>query len=639
MFDVLFQLAKPWAKKIVEEKFFPYVQKLGYETYLKGRKRYQVNEAMVGFLAKTRAQCSAINTLAFPNILKKLDEIYQPLYLSSLDADFGAGNDILGTHEFILRNQKVLIIDNAGMGKSTLVKKLVVDTISKTDYIPVYLELRTLSDTPITSQVKKIFGLEENDSDDILKHFPFVYFLDGVDEIPSGYKASLLKKIKEFSDAFEGSKVIITSRPENSTQELYGFSRYKICPLKKEQSYDLLRLYNPDFKLANKLISEIEGMKDKDNILEFLTTPLYVSLLYCAYRFKPVIPRKKDLFYSQVYEALFETHDLSKETGYVREKKCLLDITDFSLILRRLGFWCLKNDSSLEFTRSKLEAVITEIVSNINGINVRPAYFMSDLINTVPLFVKEGSNYRWSHKSLMEYFAAQFICVDLKDKHGEVLYRLYSSKDAIRYKHVLELCADIDYTSFRKNIIKPCLKEYIHHTRIISDYGYLSDKDKEIWASITFYGNFSLKLNPYVNANLFDFTDEIYDSEGCDSEIYSNKLIGYQDYIVYLTFPESIKNVVFEILKWKEPAVFYRESFFYARISNLTNNHALERDLRVVNGMINSGEKCADGIIDVLLHFRHALSMSVIKKEAAELLLADIMSDETNGIGALLSGF
>ncbi|MBQ0627009.1 NACHT domain-containing protein, partial [Proteus mirabilis] len=290
-----------------------------------------------------------------------------------------------------------------------------------------------------------------NDSDSILKKIPFIYFFDGVDEIPFDLKNDLIKKIKVFSDEMSNSKIIITSRPDQSLLELHSFNRFKIKPLEIEQSYDLIKLYDINLVkrgnrliLSNKLITEIKLMREKENntILEFLTTPLYVSLLFCSYRYKPVIPRRKDLFYSQVFEALFETHDLSKETGYVREKSSGLDITDFSIILRRLAFWCLKNNGKLEFSRAELESILTNITEKLKGVNVKPISFINDLTYSVPLFIKEGALYRWSHKSLMEYFSAEFICIEVKDKRDDLLLKLYESGSAVKYKNIIELCSD-----------------------------------------------------------------------------------------------------------------------------------------------------------------------------------------------------
>src|SRR5471030_2624146 len=287
------ELARPWATKLIEEKVFPFLFRKGYDFYQKEKNIIRLKYQMSDFLAKTRAQCSTINSLAFPNILKKESE------------HLVQRGDV-----FLEELNNVLIIDNAGMGKSTLLKKIVIDIIDHSEYIPIYVELRTLTDQPITEQLNKLIGLDNVSSEGYLGDIPFIYFFDGVDEIPFDIKNDVIKRIKTFTDEVPYSKVIITSRPDQSLLELKSYVRFKIKPLDLNQSFNLIRLYDANSTklgnsliLSNKLISEIKSMREKDNgaILEFLTTPLYVSLLFCSYKFKPVIPRRKDLFYSQVF--------------------------------------------------------------------------------------------------------------------------------------------------------------------------------------------------------------------------------------------------------------------------------------------------------------------------------------------------
>lgn len=650
LIDSLIELAKPWAKKIVEEKFLPYLQEIGYEYYLKGRQLNKLKSSMSDYLIKVKSQCSVINSLAFPNVLKKIKDIYEPLFLSSLDSRDENSIRISNGNDFITMITHALIIDNAGMGKSTLMKKIVIDTIDKTELIPIYIELRSLSDSPITNQIKELLGIELTESDDLIRNFPFAYFFDGVDEIPFDQKNNVLKRIRDFSDDFPSSKILITSRPDNSLLELHGFSRFRIKLLEIEQSYNLLRLYDANsYSLSNKLIlsgkliSEIKSMRNKDSITEFLTTPLYVSLLFCAYKHKPIIPRRKDLFYSQVYEALFESHDLSKETGYVRGKMSGLDITDFSLLLRRLAFWCLKHNGRLEFSRAELEICILDIVSNIKGVQVKPIHFINDLITTVPLFVKEGSLYRWSHKSLMEYFSAEFICIDVKDKRDEILLKLFDSNSPSKYKNILELCADIDYSTFRRTVVKHCLERYLNHFDIIDEIENLSSVDKEIWASVSFFTDIILRLTPYGSASLSDFVPDIEKrSKSLDSElpIYGNTFIGYQDFITSLTYPESLGSAVFEILKWKHMEYFYTEKNFYNRLNDDVNVITENVMIKVINGrVVGAHDSIISGVITVLLQFRHALSIPVIRTNSARRALSDINLDASNGVDNLLDGF
>ncbi|HBC8685315.1 TPA: hypothetical protein KE554_002520 [Proteus mirabilis] len=648
------ELFKPWAFKIFEEKVLPFVFCKGADVYNRKKNLYKLKGQMSDYLAKTRAQCSVINSLAFPNVLKKVNDIYIPLTLSMLDSREEREHTIKRGDLFLSEFNNILIIDNAGMGKSTLMKKIVIDTIDHSEYIPIYIELRTLTNNPIEEQINKLLGFDDvNDSDSILKKIPFIYFFDGVDEIPFDLKNDLIKKIKVFSDEMSNSKIIITSRPDQSLLELHSFNRFKIKPLEIEQSYDLIKLYDINLVkrgrsliLSNKLITEIKLMREKENntILEFLTTPLYVSLLFCSYRYKPVIPRRKDLFYSQVFEALFETHDLSKETGYVREKSSGLDITDFSIILRRLAFWCLKNNGKLEFSRAELESILTNITEKLKGVNVKPISFINDLTYSVPLFIKEGALYRWSHKSLMEYFSAEFICIEVKDKRDDLLLKLYESGSAVKYKNIIELCSDIDYASFRKSILRKCLTEYFEHLEKLKDLDFLDDCNKEIWASISFFSDLKLLLTPYSNANLGDLNilDNVYVFEESDfsHSSFENNFIEFREYITHITYPVSLKNTVFDILRLKNNEYFFKEKDYYNRLSldslKIPENVMISTNSGYVKGYSND---IIPDIISILLQFRHTLTIPVIYKSLAMKALDDIVSDTSNGVNDLLEGF
>lgn len=641
------ELAKPWALKLFEEKILPFIFNRGSDFYKKEKNIFRLKSQMSDYLAKTRAQCSLINSLAFPNILKKVSDIYVPLTLSTLDSREAREHLVNRGDQLLNQFKNILIIDNAGMGKSTLMKKIVTDIIDYSKEIPIYIELRTLSNLPIIDQIKNLIGLDSINDDDTLKKIPFIYFFDGVDEIPFDIKNELIKKIKIFSDEMSDSKIIITSRPDQSLLELHSFNRFKIKPLNIDQSYNLIRLYDANSSkignsliLSNKLISEIKLMKEKDNtaVIEFLTTPLYVSLLFCSYKYKPVIPRRKDLFYSQVFEALFETHDLSKETGYVRRKESGLDITDFSILLRRLAFWCLKNNGRLEFTRSELEKILTEITEKLKGISVKPITFIKDITYSVPLFVKEGALYRWSHKSLMEYFCAEFICIEVKDKRDELLLKMYESNSTVKFKNIIELCSDIDYDSFRKSILEQSLRDYFRHSEKITPLKHLSENDKIIWTCISFFSDLKLLLTPYSHTSLGDF-DFVEDENSTDT-LFENSFIGFRDYVTHITYPNSLRSTVFEILRLRNPDYFYKEKDYYDRLHLDKMKLPENVTISTQNGeVIGFNDEIIPDIIGIILQFRHTLVIPVIYKSAAEKILHDITIDTSNGVNDLLEGF
>jgi len=429
--DFFISASLPWAKKTIEKKILPIISNKMSSYFRNVQSMRILNDSMENFLSRVRGQCSLINTLAFQNTPVELLSIYEPMSIS-----FDNEND---PYECVVRDNcavlndfnHVLITDAAGMGKSTLLKRIALACIDNDKFIPIYIELRGIKNYNIANQVKNRLGLYSEVPDQCLKDIPFIYLFDGIDEIPQNMKSETIGLLKSFSETFIDSKIIITSRHDSFLSELYTFSRFKINPLEHRQSYSLLRKYDNGNAISTALIKGLQREEGK-SLDEFLSTPLYVSLLFCAYKFKPIIPRKKELFYSQVFDALYESHDLTKELGYVREKFSKLDSTDFHYILRRLGFWCLKNDGRVEFTKDDLEIIISEIISNISGLNVSASLFIKDLIETVPLFVKEGAIVRWSHKSLMEYFSAMFICRDTKDRQKDILIKLYKSNDSIR---------------------------------------------------------------------------------------------------------------------------------------------------------------------------------------------------------------
>lgn len=81
----------------------------------------------------------------------------------------------------------------------------------------------------------------------------------------------------------------------------------------------------------------------------------------------------------------------------------------------------------------------------------------------MPLFCIDGQYYKWVHKSLQEYFAAQFIFKDAKDNQDKILTTLYNSDNLEKYINIIDLYYDIDNWGFRKNILLPFCQGYVNY--------------------------------------------------------------------------------------------------------------------------------------------------------------------------------
>jgi hypothetical protein len=282
--------------------------------------------------------------------------------------------------------------------------------------------------------------------------------LDGYDEIALIDREIVTSDLQGFVAKANHNKFILTSRPEKALTSFGDFEQFTIAPLRKNQAFELLRKYDKHGELSSLLIKKLQE-SDMSNIDEFLVNPLLVSLLFTAFQHKQAIPFKKYLFYRQVFDANFESHDLTKGDSYSHDKYSKLEIDDFHRLLRHIGFSSFKMQK-IEFDKDELLGLIRESRVFCVGLSFSESDFLYDLIVTVPLFTQDGVYYRWAHKSLQEYFAAQFIFFDAKEKQTQIIRQIYQHKDIEKFENILDLYYDIDFKVFRNIILRDFLSEY-----------------------------------------------------------------------------------------------------------------------------------------------------------------------------------
>jgi hypothetical protein len=416
------------------------------------------------YLTRSYEKYSFIPILIFQNQQKKLADIYVPLTVRK-ERDAQAEAFLIDDypHEFLPKYKKVLIRDTAGMGKSTLMKKLFLACLEQQKGIPVFIELRKLKGAdsipafihrelnPINEEFDAEFVLN------LIKEGNFIFFLDGYDEISQSEREKVTQNLQDFISKTGDNLFIMTSRPETSLASFPDFMEFDIQPLKLEEAFNLLRKYDRQSNLSAEIISKLEGEMLK-SVKDFLTNPLLVSLLYKSYDYKRTIPLKKHNFYRQVYDSLFDWHDSTKES-WTREKFSGLDSDSFHAVLRALGIITIKH--GIEYDKDEILAFIKQAKKHCSVIEFKENKFLEDLRQTVPLFSQEGNFFRWSHKSLQDYFAAQFIWLDTGEKKPEVLRKIARSFDNEKYENVLDLYYEIDYKAFRQTILYDYLSEFI----------------------------------------------------------------------------------------------------------------------------------------------------------------------------------
>jgi len=479
--------AAPFIKSIVDTFVTPKLERLK-SRFAKDYKKFHVpaEEHFSEYFYRTYKRLSIVNTLVFNNSQKFIKDIYLPLTLIRKTEKKEVKYKIQSfPYPLLKKYEKILITDNAGMGKSTLIKKIFLDAIDEKVGIPILVELRRLSkDKTIITEIQEQLNSLAKEFDDnlfleLISEGGFIILLDGYDEIPLSDREIVTSDIQAFITKASNNIFLLTSRPENALKGFGDFLEVKIEPLKKKEAYELIRKYDRQGAVSSLLIKKLEET-EMSNISEFLTNPLLVSLLFTAFQHKQTIPFKKHIFYRQVYDANFESHDLTKGDSYTHDKYSKLEIDDFHRVLRHIGYSCLKDNQRIEFTKDELLALIKKSKIFCVDLNFSESYLLKDLLTTVPLFTQDGNYYRWAHKSLQEYFAAQFIYLDSKDQQAKILTQLYNNSSLDKYINILDLCYDIDTKTFRSTILFNLLSAFEQHWNSTYRYDYSSISSNDI---------------------------------------------------------------------------------------------------------------------------------------------------------------
>lgn len=531
-----------------------------------------------------------INTLIFSNEQVKTKDIFFPINLQyrapeTKDTCQANVHDFMNT--LLPQFTNVLISDTAGMGKSTLVKWLSLNQIENGLIIPIIIELKKIDrNHNLLDEIMKLInplGQELNNDSilDLLQHGKFCIIFDGYDEIRSEHKESVTADIITLVSKVSDNQFILTSRPEESLASFGNFKRLQIKPLQLTESFEMFNIFD---NISGSNISEslIHDVQLNHQVHEFLINPFLVSLLYKSYSYNKDIPLCKATFYSDVFSALYKGHDLTKG-AFRREKKSTLGYEEFKIILRQLAFDSFQKNI-VYYSYDELIEMVNLVKKKYLHISFSSEGFCDDLTKAVPLFIKEGHTYKWSHKSFLDYFAADFIITS--EKQTEILEKIYDKK-ITRAMNVLGFVYELNTSIFRKIIISRFLADYINSfNSTLKEITTIPEIDLDIRKHLLTNHDVSLAVftkeymqNKYGDHNEKDFSrfafDEFrllknYNSASCFTINDSYIVIAFQikDSFTFMIsqFIESKIQSFYQFIILKEHNILY-SSFNYTNIT------------------------------------------------------------------------
>ncbi|MED3352785.1 NACHT domain-containing protein [Bacillus thuringiensis] len=497
-------IASQFIKPLIDDWLKPKLVKWNSKKELNEKLEDSIYDNFYEYLKTAYNEFQTVNLIALGNEQIKIGDIYQGLTLVTSEKE---EYKIDGYNsELVEKYEKILIEDVAGMGKSTLMKKMFIASIEENRGLPIFIELKKMEEkslidiivenlSMINKEVEKEFILE------LINRGDFIFFLDGYDEIPFEIQQKATEELKAFFQKTSKNIFFMTSRHEQGLTSFGQFKKTKIKPLRKDETFSLIEKIDNVTKinLAQDLIEKIHNVlsnnsnnRQFEDLQKFLEVPLLATLVYITFRHKRDLASKKDEFYEKVYNALYQDHDLSKDY-LVRKKKCNLSKTDFFQVLSNLGFLCLK-ENKIEFKESDLLSLIKQAINNVYGIEkeIKPDDVLYDLTKSIGLFLQFGVYFKWTHKSFMEYFAAVYV---KNNQSEDILKNILNSQRFESYLNFLDIYHDIDMKTFDKVLLLPILNDYIAY---MNEDKSISDNDLK---SLFYNTIFRIEAEEKINFN------------------------------------------------------------------------------------------------------------------------------------------
>lgn len=450
----------PVAEVLLKSKFDKLKKWLKEHDLNKQLQDDELNKFFFPYFKRLHKKVSTIQTIVFPQQELDIEEIFEPLFLTDRE-HWGEKKSIQMLD--ILDGSSYIIIDDAGMGKSTFAKSLTLAVIREMDLVPIFIELRTLDEKSLLDALKNelnsVYTIIDNEVFlKLLEMKKFLIVLDGFDEISIDEQPRISQEITDLCIKSEVT-LILTSRPENPLPRIPHSKALKFVPLEMEQTKSLIHRYDQiaNLDIGMKLIDELINVPSR-----FLETPLLVALLYRTFGFNNSIASKTSTFYDEIYNAMYKGHDLTK-AGFSREKKSALDYEDFRKLLRAFAFVLLTSKNESIKSISEATEFIQKAIKLSKIVLSSPSNFLDDLLSSVPLMYKDGQYYRFMHKTIIEFFAAEFLAYS--DNALGLLQQVYTTKTAKNFEKSFDYLEELKPYLFKKIIVQDIASKFIYFSK------------------------------------------------------------------------------------------------------------------------------------------------------------------------------
>lgn len=348
-----------------------------------------------------------------------------------------------------------LLIGDAGVGKSTVVRRLTLDMFDhlqkdQTAPVPVFVRLDQIATVmkekqPLDQATQTLFkyisvhwaedlNCAEDLTEDCLRNCPapLQIILDGLDEIPSEKLRLKLATVTRHLSQSEKHHFIITSRPTAVTESLLNnldFPTIRLLELTEKQVKDFvsqfLEFYNDKDKTAATADATAfnDALELSEAAREFSGNPLYLTVMILMHKKHKVLPEKRLQLFSEFYKMLFIQRSANQDKGKMADKpvfKVTIPEGDpiiwwediYTPLLQKIARLTHENneDSVSIGTNRVIRAIEKQgLTADIKGTTQEniARHFLDFADEKLGVLVSRGPFWGFSHRSLQEYLAAQ----------------------------------------------------------------------------------------------------------------------------------------------------------------------------------------------------------------------------------------
>ena len=431
-----------------------------YFTEINAHDEIDMGIAYEEYLKNTRNKNSKIKTLIYRHVPKELYSFYECI---GVTCD-GKVIDTSKVQNILDLGSKIVITGTGGIGKTTMLKHLFLNTIEETEFIPILVELRSVNTSDLKENsiysllydnlVNNGFKMKEEHFKYSMERGAYSIFYDGYDEINKDKMQKVTQDILDIGNKFPLNRYILSSRPMEVFVGWNNYTEVESMELTKEQALSLIKKIEFDSAVKDVFYKELDE-RLYEKYRSFASNPLLLTIMLLTFDSRASIPDKLNDFYEQAFATLFNMHDATKE-AYVRDIRCGLGCEDFKYVF---AYICFKSyfNGDFEFTEPSLQRYLTQAKEKLE-VNFAPDCFLEDLVQSVCMLVKEGINYRFSHRSFQEYFAAWYTCKLTDDVQKKLLTNWLKESDAVVSDSYFTMLYNLQSEKVNKIILCPGLK-------------------------------------------------------------------------------------------------------------------------------------------------------------------------------------